>query len=60
MEPTLGDASGLLYLGATRRTLCSIAPVLISRIAACWRNSTRYELRGTDASVATEAEGRAI
>jgi transposase len=40
--------------------LCSIAPVLITRIAACWRNGERYVLRDLDGTVITEAEGRAI
>jgi transposase len=40
--------------------LCSIAPVLMTRIAACWRNGERYVLRDVDGTVITEAEGRAI
>lgn len=40
--------------------LCSIAPVLITRIAACWRNGQRYELRDTEGNEITEAEGRRI
>ena len=38
----------------------SLAPVLITRIAACWRNGQHYELRDVDGSPITEAEGRAI
>jgi hypothetical protein len=38
----------------------TIAAVLLTRIAACLRNGTRYELRDTDGSVITEQEGRAI
>jgi len=40
--------------------LCSIAPVLMTRIAACWRNGERYVLRDVDGREITEAEGRAI
>lgn len=40
--------------------ICSIAPVLITRIAACWRNGERYVLRDVDGREITEAEGRAI
>lgn len=40
--------------------LNSIAPVLITRIAACWRNGQRYELRDVDGTPITETDGRAI
>lgn len=40
--------------------LCSLAPVLMTRIAACWRKGQRYELRDVDGRPITEAEGRAI
>jgi transposase len=40
--------------------LCSIAPVLLTRIAACWRNGERYVLRDVDGREITEAEGRTI
>ena len=40
--------------------LCSIAPVLMTRIAACWRNGQRYELRDTAGKEITEDEGRRI
>lgn len=39
---------------------CTIAAVLMTRIAACWRNGQRWELRDTDGTPITEAEGRAI
>ena len=63
VDPTLGERYYRLVVhqGEHRNSaLCSIAPVLMSRIAACCRNGTRYELRDTDGSVITEAEGRAI
>jgi transposase len=40
--------------------LCSIAPVLISRIAACWRNGERYVLRDTAGNEITPQQGREI
>lgn len=40
--------------------LCSIAPVLVTRIAACWRNGERYILRDVDGTEITAAEGRTI
>ena len=40
--------------------LCSLAAVVMTRIAACWRNGERYVLRDVDGSQITEAEGRAI
>lgn len=40
--------------------LCSIAPVLLTRIAACWRNGQRYVLRDVDGHEITDSEGRAI
>jgi transposase len=40
--------------------VCSIAPVLMTRIAACWRNGERYVLRDTDGRPITETEGREI
>ncbi|HEY6423545.1 MAG TPA: IS110 family transposase [Pseudonocardiaceae bacterium] len=40
--------------------LCSIAPVLMTRIAACWRNGERYVVRDVDGREISETEGRAI
>ena len=63
VDPTLAERYYRLVVDKGKHhnsALCSIAPVLISRIAACWRNGTRYDLRDTDGSVVTEAEGRAI
>jgi hypothetical protein len=34
--------------------------VLVTRVAACWRNGQHYELRDTDGRAITEAEGRKI
>lgn len=40
--------------------LCTLAAVLATRIAACWRNDQPYDLRDLDRRPITEAEGRAI
>lgn len=39
---------------------CSLAAVVMTRIAACWRNGERYVLRDVDGTEITETEGRAI
>jgi hypothetical protein len=39
---------------------CTIGAVLMTRIAACWRNGQRYILRDVDGREITEAEGRTI
>ena len=41
-------------------SVVTIAAVLVTRIAACWRNGQLYELRDTDGRSITEAEGRKI
>lgn len=40
--------------------ICTLAPALMTRIAACWRNGERYVLRDVDGRQITEAEGRVI
>jgi transposase len=40
--------------------LNSVAPVLMTRIAACWRNGQHYELRDVDGTPITDTQGRAI
>ena len=40
--------------------ICTLAPVLMTRIAACWRNGERYILRDLDGHQITDAQGRAI
>lgn len=39
--------------------LCHIAPTLVTRIIACWRARTRYQIRDTDGTPLTAAQGRA-
>lgn len=40
--------------------VCTLAPIVMTRIAACWRNGERYVLRDVDGRKITEAEGRTI
>lgn len=40
--------------------LCHIATMLLTRIAACWRNGEHYQLRDTDGRAITETQGRQI
>ena len=40
--------------------LCTIATVLVTRIAACWRHDEHYRLRDLDGNVISDAEGRAL
>lgn len=63
VDPTLAQRYNRLYIEAGKHhnsAVCTIAAVLITRIAACWRNGQRYELRDTNGRPITEAEGRAI
>jgi transposase len=63
VDPTLAARYHRLVVDAGKHhnsALCSIGPVLMTRIAACWRNGTLYELRDIDGTPITEAEGRTI
>lgn len=40
--------------------LCTVAGVLLTRIAACLRTNTPYQLRDTDGTTITEQQGRSI
>lgn len=40
--------------------LCTLAAALATRLAACWRNGTRYVLRDTDGREITPEQGREI
>ena len=40
--------------------LCHISTVLLTRIIACWRAGTPYQLRDTDGTPITPRQGRAI
>ncbi len=63
VDPTLAARYHRLYIDAGKHhnsAICTLAAVLVTRIAACWRNGQRYELRDIDGCIITEAEGRAI
>jgi transposase len=40
--------------------LCTLAAVLVTRIAACWRSETHYTLKDLNGNPITETEGRVI
>ena len=40
--------------------LCHISTTLLTRIIACWRAGTPYQIRDTDGTPLTTAQGRAI
>jgi transposase len=40
--------------------LCHIAPALLTRIIACWRAGVPYQIRDTDGTPLTTAQGRAV
>jgi transposase len=63
VDPTLAARYHRLYVDAGKHhnsALCTIAAVLVTRIAAAWRNGQLYELRDTDGRPITETEGRKI
>jgi transposase len=63
VDPTLAARYHRLVVHAGKHHVsatCTIAAVLMTRIAACWRNGQRWELRDVDGTTLTEAEGRAI
>jgi transposase len=63
VDPTLARRYHRLVVDQGKHhvsALCSIAAVLITRIAACWRNGERYILRDVDGRPISESEGREI
>lgn len=64
VDPTLAARYHRLVVGEGRHhisAVCTLAAVLVTRIAACWRNGQRYVLRDVDGTEITEAaEGRRI
>lgn len=63
VDPTLAARYHRLYVDGGKHhnsAVCTVAAVLVTRIAACWRNGQLYELRDTDGRPITEEEGRAI
>jgi hypothetical protein len=63
IDPTLAARYHRLYVEHGKHhnsALCTLAAVLITRIAAAWRNGQHYELRDTNGRPITEAQGRTI
>ncbi|MEI2640137.1 MAG: transposase [Microthrixaceae bacterium] len=60
VDPTLAARYQRLYVDNGKHhnsAICTIAAVLITRIAASWRNGQLYELRDTDGRLITQDEG---
>jgi len=63
VDPTLAARYRRLYIEQGKHhnsAICTLAAVLMTRIAACWRNGQLYEIRDTDGRVITTDEGRKI
>jgi transposase len=63
VDPTLAARYHRLMCDTGRHhnsATCTIATVLLTRIVACLRNGTTYQLRDLDGTPITEADGRAI
>ena len=63
IDPTLAARYHRLVVAEGRHhvsAVCTLAAVLATRIAACWRRGEKYVLRDVDGREITEAEGRAI
>ncbi|MGH8826611.1 MAG: IS110 family transposase [Jiangellaceae bacterium] len=62
-DPTLAARYHRLMVQSGKHhtsALCTVAAVLLTRIAACLRNNTPYQLHDTDGTLITEEQGRAI
>jgi transposase len=63
IDPTLAARYHRLMVSCGKHhnsALCHIAMVLLTRIIACWRAQVRYQIRDTDGTPLTAAQGRAI
>ncbi|MGZ4710218.1 MAG: IS110 family RNA-guided transposase [Acidimicrobiales bacterium] len=63
VDPTLAKRYQRLIIDGGKHhnsALCTIAAVLLTRIAACWRAGQTYQLRDEHSQPITEAEGRTI
>jgi hypothetical protein len=63
IDPTLAAKYHRLVVVETKHhnsAVCTIAATLLTRIAACLRNGTTYQLRDELGQPITETEGRAI
>jgi transposase len=62
-DPTLAARYHRLVVEAGKHhnsAVCTIAGVLVTRLAACWRNGERYIIRDLDGNEITAEEGRVI
>ena len=61
-DPTLAARYNRLRAAGKHHNsaLCTLAAVLVTRIAACWRQDQHYVLRDLEGKVITDAEGRAL
>jgi transposase len=62
-DPTLAARYHRLMVAEGKHhnsALCHIAPALLSRIIACWRAGVPYQIRDTDGTPLTTAQGRAV
>jgi transposase len=62
-DPTLAARYHRLMVTSGKHhnsALCPISTTLLGRIIACWRAGTRYEIRDTDGTPITPAQGRQI
>ena len=63
IDPTLAAKYHRLFVEQGKHhnsAICSLAAVLATRIAACWRNGERYQLRDVDGTPISEQLGREI
>ena len=63
LDPTLAAKYHRLMVEAGKHhnsALCHIATTLLTRVVACWRNQTPYELRDVDGRSITTAQAREI
>lgn len=61
-DPTLAARYARLRAAGKHHNsaLCTLAAVLVTRIAACWRNDELYVLRDLDGNEITDEQGRAL
>jgi transposase len=63
LDPTLAAAYHRLMVHAGKHhtsALCHIAATLLTRVAACWKTQTPYQLRDVDGSPVDKDQARAI
>lgn len=63
VDPTLAARFHRLYVEGGKyhnSAICTLAAVLVTRIAACWRNGQLYEIRDTNGQLITAEDGRKI